>query len=299
MPLPPQNPRRYSIGASEFEAESLRPGLYVTATPIGNLADVTIRALTVLAAADTILCEDTRVTAKLLQRYGIRNSMTAYHDFNGAKLRPGVIADLEAGKAIALVSDAGMPLVSDPGFKLAQAVIAKGLHLEVVPGASSTLTALALSGLPTDRFMFCGFMPEKQGERSKVLNELKAVKSTLIFFESQHRIVESLGAVAAALGERDVAVARELTKMYEEAVRGTASAVAATLAARDTIKGEITLVIGPPSGAEAIADGEIDAMLAAAAQGMAASAAASAIAKETGRSKKELYQRLLALKGDG
>jgi 16S rRNA (cytidine1402-2'-O)-methyltransferase len=299
MPLTPQNPRRYSIGASEFEAESLRPGLYVTATPIGNLADVTIRALTVLAAADSILCEDTRVTAKLLQRYGIRNSLTAYHDFNGAKLRPGVIADLKAGKSIALVSDAGMPLVSDPGFKLAQAVIAEGLHLEVIPGASSTLTALALSGLPTDRFMFCGFMPEKQGERKKVLNELKPLKSTLIFFESQHRVVESLSAVAAELGDREVAVTRELTKIYEEAVRGTASEVAAKLAARETIKGEITLVIGPPSDAEIFLDADIDAMLIESARSMATGAAASAVAKETGRPKKELYQRLLALKGDG
>ena len=277
----------------------LRPGLYVTATPIGNLADMTIRALTTLAAADMILCEDTRVTAKLLQRYGIRNHLHAYHDFNGAKLRPGIVADIKSGKAVALVSDAGMPLVSDPGYKLVQAMIEEGLHVEVIPGASSTLTALALSGLPSDRFMFCGFMPEKAGERKTMFDELRGLRSTLIFFESQHRIVETLQAIATELGDREVAVTRELTKVYEEAVRGKASDVARTFAARASIKGEITLVIAPPGEAENMSDADVDAMLLDAAKDMPTSAAAATIAKATGRAKKAMYARLLALKQTG
>src|SRR5688572_11763159 len=192
-PTPPMSAataaiRRYSIKGVAFEAESLAAGLHVTSTPIGHLADISLRAVNALAAADEILCEDTRVTGKLLQRYGISNRLIPYHDHNAAKLRPRILAELQAGRSLVLVSDAGTPLVSDPGFKLARAVIEAGLPLHVIPGASASLAALTLSGLPSDRFLFSGFLPEKQGERRRLLSELKNVPATLIFFESPRRI---------------------------------------------------------------------------------------------------------------
>ena len=162
-------PRRYSIGASQFEAEKLAPGLYVTATPIGHLGDVTLRALATMAAADILLCEDTRTTGRLLERYGIRTRLMAYHEHNAAKVRPGILRSLGEGQAIALVSDAGMPLVSDPGYRLVAECVANEIPVTAIPGASAVLTALALSGLPTDRFAFLGFLPAKSGERKKLL----------------------------------------------------------------------------------------------------------------------------------
>ncbi len=288
--------RRYTIKGVVFEAESLAPGLHVTATPIGHLADISLRAVNALAAADAILCEDTRVTAKLLHRYGISTRLLPYHDHNAAKLRPRILEELKAGKALVLVSDAGTPLVSDPGYKLACAVIAEGLPLHVLPGASAPLAALTLSGLPSDRFMFAGFLPEKPGERRKMLLSLKAVPATLIFFESPRRVVSALADIAEMLGPRDVAVTRELTKLYEEAVRGPASDVAARLAERDTIKGEITVVVSPP-GEEAPPDpAEIDRALLDAAATMPTAKAAAEIAHRFGLAKRDLYARLLALK---
>lgn len=288
--------RRYSIKGVVFEAESLAPGLHVTSTPIGHLADISLRAVNALAAADEILCEDTRVTGKLLQRYGISTRLVPYHDHNAAKLRPRILADLAAGKALVLVSDAGTPLVSDPGFKLARAVIEAGLPLHVIPGASAPLAALALSGLPSDRFMFAGFLPEKQGERRRVLDELKAVPATLIFFESPRRIVAALADIAERLGPRSVTVTRELTKLYEEAVRGDAQEVARLLSERDSIKGEITLVVAPPGDAPPPEPEALDAALLEAASTMPAGKAAAEIAHRFGLAKKELYERLLVLK---
>jgi 16S rRNA (cytidine1402-2'-O)-methyltransferase len=288
--------RRYSIKGVVFEAESLAPGLHVTSTPIGHLADISLRAVNALAAADEILCEDTRVTGKLLQRYGISTRLVPYHDHNAAKLRPRILAELAAGKALVLVSDAGTPLVSDPGFKLARAVIEAGLPLHVIPGASAPLAALALSGLPSDRFMSCGFLPEKQGERRRLLDELKAVPATLIFFESPRRIVAALADIAERLGPRPVAVTRELTKLYEEALRGEASEVARLLSGRESIKGEITLVVAPPGDAPPPAQEIIDAALLEAATAMSAGKAAAEIAHRFGLAKKELYERLLVLK---
>jgi 16S rRNA (cytidine1402-2'-O)-methyltransferase len=199
-------------------------------------------------------------------------------------------------KAVALVSDAGTPLVSDPGFKLARAVIEAGLPLHVIPGASAPLAALALSGLPSDRFMFAGFLPEKQGERRRLLSELRSVAATLIFFESPRRIEAALSDIAELLGARPVAVTRELTKIYEEAVRGTAGEVLARLAERETIKGEITLVVGPPGEAEAPAAEVIDAALLESAAALPAGKAAAEVAQRFGLAKKELYERLLVLK---
>ncbi|MGE0241045.1 MAG: 16S rRNA (cytidine(1402)-2'-O)-methyltransferase [Parvibaculaceae bacterium] len=288
--------RRYSIKGVAFEAESLAPGLYVTSTPIGHLADISLRAVNALAAADEILCEDTRVTGKLLQRYGISTRLVPYHDHNAAKLRPRILSELQAGKALVLVSDAGTPLISDPGFKLARAVIEAGLPLHVVPGASAPLAALALSGLPSDRFMFAGFLPEKQGERRRLLEALKTVPATLIFFESPHRIEAALADIAATLGERPVAVTRELTKLYEEAVRGPVGEVLARLAERETIKGEITLVVAPPGDAPPPDRQAIDHALLEAAASMPAGKAAAEVAQRLGLPKKELYDRLLVLK---
>lgn len=295
MSTSPAN-RRYSIKGVAFEAEGLAPGLHVTSTPIGHLADISLRAVNALAAADEILCEDTRVTGKLLQRYGISTRLVPYHDHNAAKLRPRILAELQAGKALVLVSDAGTPLVSDPGFKLARAVIEAGLPLHVIPGASAPLAALALSGLPSDRFMFCGFLPEKQGERRRLLDEVKAVPATLIFFESPRRIVASLADITERLGPRRVAVTRELTKLYEEALRGEASEVARLLSERDSIKGEITLVVAPPGDAPPPTQDTLDAALLEAAATMPAGKAAAEIAHRFGLAKKELYERLLVLK---
>lgn len=274
----------------------MAPGLHVTSTPIGHLGDISLRAVNALAAADEILCEDTRVTGKLLQRYGIGTRLVSYHDHNAAKLRPRILAGLEAGKALVLVSDAGTPLVSDPGFKLARAVIEAGLPLHVIPGASAPLAALTLSGLPSDRFMFAGFLPEKQGERRRVLAELKAVPATLIFFESPRRIAAALADIAEVLGSRPVAVARELTKLYEEAVRGEPLDVARVLAGRETVKGEITLVVAPPGDAAAPEPEAIDQALREAAATMPAGKAAALVAQRFSLAKKELYDRLLVLK---
>jgi 16S rRNA (cytidine1402-2'-O)-methyltransferase len=296
MSATPSPGRRYSIKGVSFEAESLVPGLHVTSTPIGHLADISLRAVNALAAADEILCEDTRVTAKLLQRYGISNRLVPYHDHNAAKLRPRILSELHAGKALVLVSDAGTPLVSDPGFKLARAVIAAGLPLHVIPGASAPLAALTLSGLPSDRFMFCGFLPEKPGERRRLLIELKSAPATLIFFESPRRIEAALADIAEVLGTRAVAVARELTKLHEEALRGEPAEVAALLAERESVRGEITLVVAPPGEAARPEPEEIDAALREVASTMPAGKAAAEVAHRFGIAKKELYERLLVLK---
>ncbi|HTN98944.1 MAG TPA: 16S rRNA (cytidine(1402)-2'-O)-methyltransferase, partial [Nordella sp.] len=252
--------------------------------------------LNALAAADEILCEDTRVTGKLLHRYGITAKLLPYHDHNAAKLRPRILEDLKAGKSLVLVSDAGTPLVSDPGYKLARAVIAEGLKLHVIPGASAPLAALTLSGLPSDRFMFCGFLPEKQGERRRLLDSLRNVQATLIFFESARRITVALADIAEVLGSRDVAVTRELTKLYEEAVRGEAGAVAALLTERETIKGEITLVVSPPGDEAPPAPEDIDQALIAAVATLPAAKAAAEVAHRYGLAKRDLYARLLVLK---
>ena len=287
--------RRYSIGASQFEAEKLPGGLYVTATPIGHLGDVTLRALATMAAVDVLLCEDTRTTGKLLERYGIRTKLMAYHEHNAAKVRPAILRSLSEGQAIALVSDAGMPLVSDPGYRLVADCVAQGIPVTAVPGASAVLTALALSGLPTDRFTFLGFLPTKSGERKKLLTEFMAVKTTLVVFESPHRIVDALVDVASVLDNRRIAVSRELTKLHEEVLRGTAAEVHGILVARPSVKGEITLVIAPPE-ANALQPSEADIAQAIdiALRSMPAAKAAADVAKRFDVPKKDIYARILA-----
>lgn len=289
--------RRYSIEGRVFEAQKPGCGLHVVATPIGHLGDVTLRALAILAGVDEIFCEDTRVTSKLIQRYEIASKLTPYHDHNAAKLRPLILQKLAAGGTLALVSDAGTPLVSDPGYKLVREAIAGGIRVEAIPGASAAMTGLVLSGLPTDRFLFAGFLPEKSGERARLLEELKTIPATLVFFESGRRILAALADIAGRLGPRRLAVLREMTKLHEEAVRGSPEEVAAILSGRETIKGEITLVIAPPL-AQVPEPGEIDAALIAAAKELPKAQAAARVAQQFGVPRKELYTRLLALERD-
>lgn len=291
--------RSYHIGPNRFEAQSIDAGLHVVATPIGNLGDITIRALNVLAAADFILCEDTRITSRLLERYGIRNTMKPYHEHNAEKVRPAIIAALQEGRSFALVSDAGMPLVSDPGYRLVQSCIADGLNVTGIPGASATLTALALSGLPTDCFTFIGFLPQKSKARIDLLLRFKKLPSTLIAFESPHRILDALADVTTALGDRPVAMARELTKLHEEVLRGTAEEVREILSARESVKGEIVLVIGPPQNdVEVIAEDDIEQAITEALRDNAASKAANIVAKNFNLKKEDIYARILKRKGE-
>ncbi len=228
------------------EAAELPAGLYVTATPIGNAQDITLRALKLLSECDIIAAEDTRVTAKLLALHGISKPMTAYNDHNGERERPKLLRRVEGGARVALVSDAGTPLVSDPGYKLVRDAVAAGLKVEALPGPSSVLCALALAGLPSDRFMFAGFLPPRTGERQNVLGTLKTISATLVFFESAQRLDDSLADLAAVLGPRPAAVARELTKLFEEVRRSDLATLAAQHEKNAAAKGEVTIVVGPP-----------------------------------------------------
>ncbi len=292
----PRSDRRYSIGAAQFEAETLEAGLHVVATPIGNLGDITIRALATMAAADAILCEDTRTTAKLLERYGIRTKLRPYHEHNAAKVRPALLEKLKSGLALALVSDAGMPLISDPGYRLVAEALDAGIAVTACPGPSAVLTGLAVSGLPTDRFTFLGFLPAKAGERQRLYVEFASLESTLVFFESPHRIVATLGEIEVAWPGRRLAVTRELTKLHEEVLRGSAGQLRETLAARASIKGEITVVAGPPPEPVAALGEEIDAAISEALETMPAGRAAAEVARLFDLGKKEVYARILARK---
>jgi 16S rRNA (cytidine1402-2'-O)-methyltransferase len=270
--------------------------LYVVATPIGNARDISLRALGVLKGCDLIACEDTRVTARLLAIHGISRPLAAYNDHNAPQMRPRLLARLAGGERIALVSDAGTPLVSDPGFKLVRAAIEAQLPVIAVPGASALLAGLAVSGLPTDRFFFAGFLPSKAGERAAALEELKAVPATLVFFESAQRLGDSLAAMAGILGDRSAVVARELTKLHEDVRRGSLRELAAQY--KDPPKGEVTLLVAPPRNAETD-NAAIDAALKAALAFMPVKPAAEMIAGLTGGSRKTVYARALELKKDG
>jgi 16S rRNA (cytidine1402-2'-O)-methyltransferase len=288
--------RSYTIGAARFEADTIAPGLYVVATPIGNMGDITVRALATLAAVETVLCEDTRTSGKLMERYAIRTRLSSYHEHNAQKVRPTILERLKQGAAIALISDAGMPLVSDPGYRLVKEAAEQAIPVTACPGASAVLTGLALSGLPTDRFTFAGFVPQKQGERRRLFAELEKLRSTLIFFESPHRIVETLHDLASALPGRAVALTRELTKLHEEVLRGSAAGIAEMLGLRPSVKGEITLIVGPPPAEETVAPDVLDDAIAAAMEAMPASKAASEIARRFNLNRSEIYQRILAMK---
>lgn len=286
----------YTIGQTIFPARPIEPALYLVATPIGNLGDITIRALETLAAADVVACEDTRVTRVLLQRYGIARRPVAYHEHNAQTAGQTLIAALEDERSVALVSDAGTPLVSDPGFRLVESALAAGHKVVSVPGASAPLAALAASGLPSDSFFFAGFLPNRQKARRERLAALQSVPATLIFFESPHRIVDALADCVAVMGEaRRAAVGRELTKAFEETRRGTLGELAALYRAGGTVKGEIVLVIAPPAAADTVAL-DVDAVLTELVETMPPAMAASEAAKLTGRPRRELYQRLLSMK---
>jgi len=269
--------------------------LALVATPIGNLGDISARALETLREADLIACEDTRVTGNLLSKFEIRRPTLPYHDHNAETMRPKLMERLLRGETVALVSDAGMPLINDPGYKLVRAATEAGIAVTVIPGPSAPLAALVLSGLPSDRFLFAGFLPIKDGARRETLLELKLVPATLLFFETGPRLADSLSTCADVLGDRPAAVARELTKLHEEVRRDTLGALARHYAESGAPKGEIVVVIGPPLPEEQAFD--VDAALATALQSMAIKDAATAVAAASGRPRREIYTRALALAG--
>lgn len=291
--------RSYLIGQAAFAARPLEPALYLVATPIGNLSDITLRALETLAAADLLACEDTRVTRKLLDRYGIRRRTTAYHEHNAAEAGPRLVEAVLSGKSVALVSDAGTPLVSDPGYRLAAEMIAAGARVVPVPGASALLAALSVSGLPSDAFFFAGFLPPRTGQRRTRLEELRTVPATLVFYESPRRLAASLADMEAVLGDRPAAIGRELTKAFEETRRGGLGGLAAAYAGEETPKGEVVVCVGPPLPMGAAEAQDIDALLLSLADEMGASRAAGEAARMTGGRKADLYRRLMELKADG
>jgi 16S rRNA (cytidine1402-2'-O)-methyltransferase len=291
--------RRYLLRGHAIEAPALAPGLHIVATPIGNLRDTTLRALDVLAAADLIACEDTRVTRKLLDHYGIATPLTPYHDHNAAQARPKLLARLAAGGAVALVSDAGTPLVSDPGFKLVRAAHEAGHPVTAEPGASAALAALTVAGLPSDRFFFDGFLPAKSSQRRARIVTLARIPATLLLFESGPRLADALADLAQGLGPREAAVCRELTKLHEEVRRGDLAALAAHYESAGAPKGEIVLVIAPPPDQEDAADDDVDALLRNALERMSVKEAVAEIATVTGRARRDVYQRALALAKDG
>ena len=283
--------------AGSADVTALAPGLYIVATPIGNLADITLRALDVLRRADAILCEDTRVTATLAQRYGLEAGRIAYHDHNAERVRPQVIARLAAGAALALVSDAGTPLISDPGFKLVREAVRAGIAVTTVPGPSAALAALTLAGLPTDRFLFAGFLPAKSAGRRRALRDLAAVKASLIFYETAPRLAEALADMGAMLGDRPAAVARELTKMHEEVRRDGLHALAGHYRDAGPPRGEIVVIVGPPAAQAAASEEDLDAQLVSALKTASLREASAAVAAATGRPRRQVYARALALQG--
>lgn len=276
----------------------LAAGLYLVATPIGNARDITLRALDVLAAADLIAAEDTRTARRLLDIHGVRRDrrdLVAYHDHNGAAARPRLLAALAAGKSVALVSDAGTPLVADPGFRLAAEAREAGHAVTAVPGASALLAALSVAGLPTDRFLFAGFLPPRAPARRRALGEVAAVPGTLVFYESPHRLAESLADMSEVLGpERPATVCRELTKRFEESRRAQLGALVAHYADAPEPRGEIVVIVGPPV-ASAPSEEALDSALAAALEEGSVRDAAAEVAAALGLPRREVYARALAL----
>lgn len=275
----------------------LAPGLYLVATPIGNLGDITVRGLAVLARADVIYCEDTRHSRILLQHYGIRATAKSYHEHNAAAQRPRIMEELSAGARVALITDAGTPLVSDPGYKLVREALDHGNAVYSLPGASAVLCALASAGLPTDSFHFAGFLPPKSGARQARLGELKRVDATLVFYEAPSRVAETLGDLVAVLGERPAVIARELTKLHEEIDRGPLRELARRFS-QQTARGEYVILVGPPDEKDA-SDAAIEAALADALQDMRLKDAAKAVADALGVARGRVYDLGLRLKGEG
>jgi 16S rRNA (cytidine1402-2'-O)-methyltransferase len=290
---PDKGPASFTALGLSAEAEPIAPGLHVVATPIGNLADISLRALATLAAAEAIIAEDTRVTKILLAHYGITTPLVAYHEHNAAIIRPHLVARLAHGARLALVCDAGTPLVSDPGFKLVSDALAAGVDVRTVPGASAVLAALVVAGLPTDRFFFEGFLPSKSAARRQRLAELKLVPGTLVFFESPRRLAATLADLRAVLGDRQAAIARELTKYFENVRRGSLGALAEALDQEPPPKGEIVVIVGPP--AEAVEVDDIEARLLHCMASHSLKDAAAIVAGETGLARRHVYARALQL----
>lgn len=276
----------------------LAPGLYIVATPIGNLRDITLRALDTLKAADVIACEDTRTSKTLLAHYGINTATVPYHDHSDSRRRDALLDRVAAGEAVALVSDAGTPLISDPGFKLVRAARERGLRVEPVPGPSSTLAALCAAGAPTDRFLFAGFPPTKTKARREVFAELATTRATLVFMESAKRLPASLAEMAVVLGDRRAVVAREITKLHETFRQGSLTELAEAYGAEGPPRGEVVVVIDPPGEAQGPTEEELDAQLKEAlAAGDSTRDAADRVAADTGLPRRQVYQRALALSG--
>jgi 16S rRNA (cytidine1402-2'-O)-methyltransferase len=289
-------PATFAAFGLKAEAEPVRPGLHVVATPIGNLGDISFRALATLAAADAIVAEDTRVTKKLLAHYGISTPLIAYHEHNAEVMRPHLLARLAGGAALALVSDAGTPLVSDPGFKLVTEALAQNINVVSVPGASAVLAALVVAGLPTDRFFFEGFLPQKSSARRSRIAELSSIPGTLIFFESPRRLAGAIEDLAAVLGPREAAIARELTKCFETVRRGSLPELAAMVAEEGAPKGEIVLLVAPPAAQRAEkSQDELDARLSKALREFSVKDAAIVVSAETGEPRRKVYARAIEL----
>src|SRR3954462_10865466 len=287
--------RRFSIGGHVLSAPKPAPGLYVVATPIGNLGDITLRALETLAGVDIIACEDTRITRRLTERYGITALLKPYHEHNAALARPKILERLAQGASIALVSDAGTPLVSDPGFKLVREVCSAGHPVIALPGPSSVLAALAVAALPTDRFFFEGFLPPKQAARRARIAELARIDATLVLFDSGNRVQETLRDLADILGARDAAICRELTKLHEEVRRAPLSELAQSVDALET-RGEFVLVIGPPDASvQTMSERDLDQLLRAALQRDSVKDAVAEAVEASGRPRREIYARALEL----
>jgi 16S rRNA (cytidine1402-2'-O)-methyltransferase len=299
-PLGPAGPglRTYSIDGQVLSARRPAPGLHLVATPIGNLGDITLRALETLASVDVIACEDTRITRRLTERYAIAARLIPYHEHNAALARPKILERLAQGAAIALVSDAGTPLISDPGFKLVREACAAGHRVIVLPGPSSVLAALSVAALPTDRFYFDGFLPPKQTARRARLTELSRIDATLVMFESGNRVRDTLADLAAIMGERDAAICRELTKMHEDIRRAQLSELARSAVSLET-RGEFVLVVAPPRTAAPTmtADALDDLLRRRLAHDSVKDAVAHAVAL-SGRPRREIYARALELAED-
>jgi 16S rRNA (cytidine1402-2'-O)-methyltransferase len=292
-----ETPRRsYSVAGEVLDAPVAARGLYIIATPIGNLRDITLRALEVLAAADVIACEDTRVTRKLTEHYGIATPLTPYHEHNAEEARPKLLARLANGGVVALVSDAGTPLISDPGYKLVREACEAGHAVSALPGASAVLAALSVAALPTDRFFFEGFLPSKQGARQKRIAALANVPATLVLFETGPRIADALADLAAQFGERPAAVCRELTKLHEEVRRGPLTQLARNCASGET-RGEFVIVVAPPADETPRAD-DLDELLRRALTRVSVKDAVGEVALATGLPRREVYQRALELAKD-
>lgn len=281
---------------NKTEKSQITPaGLYIVATPIGNLGDITLRALDILRLVDLICCEDTRVSGNLLSHYGIKKPLLSYNDHNAGDRRPEIFTAIENGKKVALISDAGTPLVSDPGYKLVRECLDKGYYVTTLPGSSSVLSALCLSGLPSDQFFFGGFLPTKSDALKKHIASLSTIPATLIFFESARRLEETLAVLLEVLSDRQAAIVREITKLYEESRRGKLSELLANIQQNGTPKGEVVIVIAPPQEAESLANQNIEDQLALLLKSHSVKEAATIIAEQTGKPRKEIYAKAIQI----